>query len=104
MKTKFKLFESVIADRDIVEPDLAGPWGAGKPGLLHGKPAVLKGTHGAVVEIFERTGGIAVESFDEVGETVDLAFINESYVRTATQEELKERARLMDQLYPSHDS
>jgi Domain of unknown function (DUF4926) len=99
MKTRFKLFQSVIADRDLVEPDLMGAWGAGKPALLDGKPAVLKGTHGAIVEVFEKTGGIAVEFFDDVGETIDVAFIPENYVRAATQEEIELRGRLLDQLY-----
>jgi hypothetical protein len=104
MTTKLRLFQSVIADRDLVEPDLMGAWGAGKPGLLDGKPAILKGTHGAVVEVFEKTDGVAVEFFDDVVETIDVAFIPRDYFRPATQEEIEARGRTMELLYPKHES
>jgi hypothetical protein len=87
MTSKFKLFQMVIALRDLVEPDLTGAWGIGKPASLNGQPAVLKGTHGAVVEILE-PGGLAVEFFDNEGETIDVAFIPEEYVRLATVPEI----------------
>jgi uncharacterized protein DUF4926 len=103
VKGKFKLFDSVVADRDILEPDLMGAWGLGKPGLVHGKPGVLKGTHGAIVEIFDASGGLAVEFFDAEGETIDVAFIPEDYVTLATETELAPEGRrkvLNDEIEP----
>jgi len=90
MKSKFRLFQSVVAARDIEEPDLMGAWGRGKPGLVDGKPGVLEGTRGAVVEIFEKPRGLAVEFFDAAGETIDVAFIPEAYVRAASAAEIDE--------------
>ncbi len=83
MKSKFQLFDSVVATRDILEPELMGAWGRGKPGYVDGKPAVLAGTHGAVVDIIEKFGDIGVEFFDDSGETIDVAFVPESWVEFA---------------------
>ncbi len=98
MKTKFKMFQGVVADRDLTEPDLMGAWGRGKPGLVDGKPAVLKGTHGVIVEVFEKTAGLAVEFFDDEGDTIDVAFIPLNYVRAETKAEEEEDRRLSQQL------
>jgi hypothetical protein len=84
MKRRLKLFQPVMAARDLTEPDLSRAWGRGKRALVDGKPGVLKGTSGAIVEIFEETGGVAVEFFDDAGETIDVAFIPQNYVRPVT--------------------
>ncbi|HLF76081.1 MAG TPA: DUF4926 domain-containing protein [Dehalococcoidia bacterium] len=103
MKSKFEMFRSVIATRDLTEPDLMGAWGLGKPGLVDGKPAVLKGTVGAIVEIFENPPGLAVEFFDDDDETIDVAFIPESYVRAMTSAQLEELRRRSAELKASID-
>lgn len=86
MKSKFKLLESVAAARDITEAELTGAWGRGKPALIHGKLGVKMGTRGAVVEVFETVGDVGVEFFDRDGETIDVAFIPEAYVRPAPRD------------------
>jgi len=100
MKSKFEMFQGVVAVRDLTEPDLMGAWGCGKPGLVDGKPGVLKGTHGAIVEMFENPPGLAVEFFDEDGETIDVAFIPEAYVRPVTAAELEERRQHFAAIFP----
>ena len=97
-RTRFALFDGVVASRDIVEPELSGFWGRGKPGMVDGKPAVLKGTHGVVMEVFENTHGLAVEFFDADGETIDVAFLDENHVRPETPEEAKATAELSARL------
>lgn len=86
MKSRFTLFQSVVANRDLIEPELMGAWGRGRPALIGGSPGVEKGTRGAIVEIFESVGEVAVEFFDDCGETIDVAFIPESYVSTAPED------------------
>ena len=91
MKRKYKLFDSVVAKRDLVEGASLGAWGRGKVALIDGKPGIAKGTGGIVVDLLSREGyepGIAVEFFDDEGETIDVAFIPESYVRPATEAEI----------------
>ena len=100
MKSKFKMFQGVVAVKDLTEPDLMGAWGRGKPGLVDRKPGVLKGTHGAIVEMFENPPGLAVEFFDDDGETIDVAFVPEAYVRPATTAELEERRQHFAALFP----
>jgi hypothetical protein len=100
MKSKFEMFQSVVAARDIFQPELMGAWGLGKPGLVDGKPCVLKGTHGAIVEIYEKFGDVGVEFFDDDGETIDVAFVPESYLRAATTAELEERRQHFAALFP----
>ena len=88
-KHKFKLLDGVVAVREIMEPQLMGAWGRGKRGEVDGEPAVLKGTRGVVVDVQRNTPDIAVEFFDDEGETIDVAFIPEDYVRAETPEEVE---------------
>jgi hypothetical protein len=81
MKRRLKLFQPVVAARELTEPDLSGAWGRGQRAVINGKPGVLKGTSGAVVEIFEKTGSLAVEFFDDAGETIDVAFLPQEYMQ-----------------------
>jgi hypothetical protein len=94
-KSKFKLFDSVVADRDIFEPDLAGAWGRGKPAMIDGRPSVARGTAGIVVDLLSKDG-VAVEFFDAAGDTIDVAFIAAESVRPATPKE-KEESRALTQ-------
>jgi hypothetical protein len=87
MKSRFTLFQPVVADRDLTEADLMGAPGLGKPAMIDGKPGVRRGTHGAIIEIYEKYGEVGVEFFDDAGETIDLAFIPESYVRPMAEHE-----------------
>jgi hypothetical protein len=96
-KSKFKLFDSVVAERDIFEPDLTGAWGRGKPVMINGRPSVPKGTAGVVVDLLAKDG-IAVEFFDDDGDTIDVAFIATESVRPATPEEEEERRKLTQRL------
>jgi hypothetical protein len=91
MRRKYKLFDSVVARRDLVEGASLGAWGRGKIAVIDGKPGIAKGTGGVVVELLSREDhepGVAVEFFDDDGETIDVAFIPESYVRPATEAEM----------------
>jgi hypothetical protein len=97
-KHKFVLFDSVVATRDIFEPELMGAWGRGKPGFVDGKPAVVKGTHGAVVEVYDNPPGVAVEFFDDEGETIDVAWVGPGVVRHQTEDEVAESRALTDRL------
>ena len=87
-KTKFKLHQWVVATRDIFEPELAGFWGRGKPAIIEGRKAVAAGTNGAIVDLYENDD-VAVEFFDENGETIDVAWGHSDFVRPMTAEETK---------------
>jgi hypothetical protein len=100
MKSKLKMFKGVVAGRDLTEPDLMGAWGRGKQGLVDGKRGVLKGTHGAIVEMFENPPGLADEFLDDDGETIDVAFVPEACIRPATGAELEERRQHFAVLFP----
>jgi hypothetical protein len=97
-KDRFKLFEGVVATRDIFEPELMGAWGLGKPELVDGKPAVLRGTHGAVVDVYDNPPGVAVEFFDAKGETIDVAWVGFEAIRHTTKAEEDEAAALTARL------
>jgi hypothetical protein len=86
-KTKFKLHQWVVAARDILEPELSGMWGRGKPAIIDGKKAVAAGTHGAIVDLYDKPAGVAVEFFDEDGETIDVVWGPLNLVRPMTAEE-----------------
>src|SRR5687768_11255341 len=96
-KSKFKLFDSVVAERDIFEPDLAGAWGRGKPAMIGGRPSVAKGTAGVVVDLLSNDG-LAVEFFDVDGDTIDVAFIAAENVRPATPKEEEDHRILTQRL------
>jgi hypothetical protein len=97
-RSKFKLFDCVVATRDIFEPELMGAWGRGKPRIVDGRPAVVKGTHGAVVDIYDNPPGVAVEFFDDEGETIDVAWVGSDAVRHQTKAEEAESKALTDRL------
>jgi hypothetical protein len=97
-KGKFKEFDGVVAVRDIFEPELMGAWGRGKPGYVDGKPAVLKGTHGVIVDLIEGHAGATVEFFDDEGETIDVAWVKFDALRHPTQAEDEEAAALTARL------
>ena len=59
--SKFALYETVKLKRDIDEP------------------AIAKGTTGVIVEMLP-PDGLAVEFFDDTGETIDVALLPESFV------------------------
>ena len=71
---KLELFQSVVLERDLKPPDVS--------------VRLSKGTFGAVVELLKRDGA-AVEFFAESGQTIDVAFIPEVYVRPATDAEIE---------------
>jgi hypothetical protein len=97
-KDKFRLFDGVVAVRNILEPELMAAWGRGKPGYIDGKPAVLDGTRGVIVDISENSKGVTVEFFDEDGETIDVAWVDFEAVRHATKAEDEETAALTARL------
>jgi hypothetical protein len=86
-KHKFRLFDGVLAVRNIFEPELMGAWGRGEPGNVDGKPGVLNGTRGVVVDVIEGSSGVTVEFFDDEGETIDVAWVDYDAVRHATKAE-----------------
>jgi hypothetical protein len=77
MKRRYKLFDGVVLTRDLDDSSDA----ALMPGVF-----IPSGTHGVVMELLIKDG-IAVEFFDDDGETIDVAFISESIVRPPTEEE-----------------
>ena len=92
---KFEMFQSVVASCDILEPQLTGAWGKGKPGVVDGKPAISRGTWGAIVEIFGDGTDFLVEFFDEDGETIDVVFVSASNIRAVSESELQARRRAL---------
>jgi hypothetical protein len=97
-KDKFKLFDGVAAVRNIFEPELMGAWGRGEPGYVEGRPAVLEGTRGVVVDVIEGSRGVTVEFFDAEGETIDVAWLEFDAIRHATKVEDMETAALTARL------
>jgi len=75
MKSKFKMFQSVVLKKDV-------------PGD-HEPVIIPSGTFGAVVEIFAK-GQVIVEFFDDEGWTIDIATIPEISLRASTDAELAE--------------
>jgi hypothetical protein len=67
---KFKLLECVVLDVDVPELGL------------------VKGDHGAVVELYE-PDGLEVEIFEDDGSTRDVYTLNVRQVRLATPSELQ---------------
>jgi hypothetical protein len=67
---KFKLLECVVLDVDVPELGL------------------VKGDHGAIVEVFE-PDGLMVEIFEDDGSTRDVYDLNVRQVRLATPGELQ---------------
>ena len=83
MKHRFDKFQSVVLEQDLVK--------SAKVGLVEGR-FLAKGARGIVVDHLARDG-IAVEFFNDAGQTIEVASIPESYVRAASQTELTEMRR-----------
>ena len=88
MKRRFKMFDSVVLERDLDDKSGAA---------LSEGVRIPAGTRGAVVE-FLRLDGLAVEFFDDEGETIDVAFIPESFVRAPTPDEARANRELNERL------
>jgi len=79
----YEKFQSVVLEQDLVK--------SANVGLVEGS-FLARGARGIVVEYLVRDG-IAVEFFDDQGQTIEVASIPESYVRAASSAEIEDMRR-----------